>query len=165
MRVLLATGSPDLGHALSLFLSERSIHVVDVVGDLDHLLERAEAAHPDVVLVDWRLGEAAAGQTVADLMDRGDPTPVIILSTAQERSGARDSGAAACCTLGDHPDSLLAALHAVGPGPADDAGDAAGRPAPGAAEAASSSQGSDRLADSRLNGRRLRQDGDTPGMR
>ena len=89
MRVLLATDRPDLGHALSLFLSERRIQVVDVVDDSDRLLQQAEAVRPDVVLVDWRLGEAAASQTVADLMHRDDPTPVIILSTTQERSRAR----------------------------------------------------------------------------
>jgi DNA-binding response OmpR family regulator len=126
MRVLLATDRPDLGHAISLFLSERRIHVVDVVDDSDLLLQQTEAARPDVVLVDWRLGEAAASRSVADLMHRDDPTPVIILSTAQERPRARRSGAAAYATLGDHPDSLLAAIREVGPEPADDAVDSAG---------------------------------------
>jgi DNA-binding response OmpR family regulator len=123
VRVLLATDRPDLGHALSLFLSERRIDVVDVVGDFDRLLQQAEAVRPDVVLVDWRLGEVAASRTVAGLMHRDDPTPVVILSTAQERSRARATGAAAYATLGDHPDSLLAAIHEVGPGPAGDGGD------------------------------------------
>jgi DNA-binding response OmpR family regulator len=116
MRVLLATDRPDLGHALSLFLSERRIQVVDVVDDFDRLLQQAEAIRPDVVLVDWRLGEAAACETVAELMHREDPTPVIVLSTARERSRASACGAAACCTLGDHPDSLLDALNEVGSG-------------------------------------------------
>ena len=75
MRVLLATDRPDLGHALSLFLSERSIQVVDVVDDFDRLMDRAATARPDVVLVDWSLGEAVSSQMVADLMDRDDPTP------------------------------------------------------------------------------------------
>ena len=116
MRVLLATDRPDLGHALSLFLSERRIQVVDVVDDCERLIHEAEAVRPDVVLVDWRLGAAAACQTVAELMHRDDPTPVIILSTTRERSRATASGAAACCTLGDHPDSLLDALNEVGSG-------------------------------------------------
>ena len=67
MRVLLATDRPDLGHALSLFLSEQQIQVIDVVDDCGRLLQQTEAARPDVVLVDWRLGEAAAGQAIADL--------------------------------------------------------------------------------------------------
>ena len=117
MRVLLATDRPDFGHALSLFLSERRIHVIDVVADCECLVHQAEAAHPDVVLVDWRLGEAAASQTVAELMHRDDPTPVIILSTTRDRTRARASGAAAFATLGDPPDSLLAAIRDVGPGP------------------------------------------------
>jgi DNA-binding NarL/FixJ family response regulator len=116
MRVLLATDHPDLGHALSLFLSEQRIQVVDVVDDFEHLMHEAEAVRPDVVLVDWRLGAAAACETVAELMHRDDPTPVIVLSTARERSKASACGAAACCTLGDHPDALLDALLAVGAG-------------------------------------------------
>jgi DNA-binding response OmpR family regulator len=126
VRVLLATARPDLGHALALFLSERCIHVIDVVDDFDRLLAQTEAARPDVVLVDWRLGAAAASQAVVDLMQRDDPTPVIILSTAQERSRARASGAAACCTLGDTPDSLLATIQEVGAEPADEASAATG---------------------------------------
>ena len=89
-------------------------------------MQQAETVRPDVVLVDWRLGEAAASQTVADLMHCEYPTPVIILSTTQQRSRARACGAAAYATLGDHPDSLLDAIHEVGPEPAADEGDSAG---------------------------------------
>lgn len=113
MRVLVATDHPDLGHALTLFLSERRIDVLDVVADVEALHERAHAGHPDVVLVDWRLGEAVSARMVADLMDRDDPTPVVILSTAQERARARGTGAAACATLGDHPEELIATLDEV----------------------------------------------------
>ena len=126
MRVLLATDQPDLGHALSLFLSERSIQVVDVVGDSGRLLVRAKAARPDVVLVDWSLGEAVSSQMVADLMECEDPTPVIILSTTRDRSRARAAGAAAYATFGDQPDELLATLAEIGARPAGDAGAPAG---------------------------------------
>jgi DNA-binding NarL/FixJ family response regulator len=115
MRVVLATDRPDLGHALSLFLSERSIQVIDVVDDLDRLMERAVASRPDVVLVDWSLGDAVSSRMVSDLMDRDDPTPVIVLTTAQDRTRAQGSGAAAYATFGDTPDSLVAALREVGP--------------------------------------------------
>ena len=118
MRVLLATDQPALGHALSLFLSEQSIHVVDVVGDSGRLLVQAKAARPDVVLVDWSLGEAVSSQMVADLMDGDDPTPVIILSTTRDRSRARAAGAAAYATFGDRPDELLATLAEIGARPA-----------------------------------------------
>jgi DNA-binding response OmpR family regulator len=116
MRVLVATGRPDLGDALSLFLRERRIHVLDVVDDADEVLARTRSGRPDVVLVDWSLGEALSTRMVADLMQGDDPpTPVIILSTSQDRARAKACGAAACATLGDHPDSLVAALHEVGP--------------------------------------------------
>ena len=115
MRVLVATGRPDLGDALRLFLGERSIHVLGVVGAPDEVLARTRSSKPDVVLVDWNLGEAPSARMVADLMGGDDPTPVIILSTAQDRPRATASGAAACATLGDHPDTLVAALREVMP--------------------------------------------------
>ena len=117
MRVLLATDSPDLGHALTLFLSERRIQVVDVVDDADLLVAQAETARPDVVLVDWSLGDAVSCQMVEGLMCGDDPTPVIVLSTTQDRARAKAAGASAYATLGDPPDSLLAVLHEVGPEP------------------------------------------------
>jgi chemotaxis response regulator CheB len=111
---MLATDRPDLGHALSLFLAERSVQVVAVDNDFDRLMDKAAVARPDVVLVDWSLGEAVSGQIVAGLMDGDDPTPVVVLSTARDRPRARATGAAACATLGDPPDELLATLLEVG---------------------------------------------------
>ena len=110
MRVLLATDRDDLGHALHLYLTECQVDVVDVVCDHDCLVERAAAERPDVILVDWQLGEAVSPEAVADLQGGGDPTPVVILSTKGESAPARTSGAAAYATLGDHPESLLAVL-------------------------------------------------------
>ena len=115
MRVLLATDRPDLGHALSLFLTERRIDVVDVVCDADRLLARAAAEHPDVVLIDWRLGEVVSTRAVADLQGSGNPTPVVVLSTSRESAPASSCGAAAYATLGDPPDSLLKVLGEVAP--------------------------------------------------
>jgi DNA-binding response OmpR family regulator len=115
MRVLLATDRPDLGHALSLYLSERSIQVVDVVDDTGRLMDQVATSRPDVVVVDWCLGEAESSRMVADLMDGDDPTPVIVLTTAKDRTRAGACGAAAYATFGDTPDSLVAALREVSP--------------------------------------------------
>jgi DNA-binding response OmpR family regulator len=115
MRVLVATDRADLGGALTLFLSERHVHVLDVLDEADDVLARAHSERPDVVLVDWRLGEAASLRVVAELMRCDDPTPVVILSTPQERPRARETGAAACVTLGDPPDALLVCLHELDP--------------------------------------------------
>ena len=78
--------------------------MVGVVGECELAMRQAAAARPDVVLVDWRLGDEASRQMVADLMSGDDPTPVIILSTTQDRPKAKRSGAAAYATLGDPPD-------------------------------------------------------------
>jgi DNA-binding NarL/FixJ family response regulator len=117
VRVLLATDRPDLGHALSLFLTERQIDVVDVVRDADCLLARAAAEHPDVVLVDWHLGEAVSTRAVADLQGCADPTPCIVLSTSRESAPASSCGAAAYATVGDPPDALLTVISQVASAP------------------------------------------------
>jgi CheY-like chemotaxis protein len=116
VRVLLATDRPDLGHALSLFLSESQIDVldvVDVVDDADTLLARVASAHPDVIVIDGHLGVIVSTLTVAGLKGRGDPTPVVILCTNHEDDPARTAGAAAYATLGDPPQSLLTVLGEV----------------------------------------------------
>jgi DNA-binding NarL/FixJ family response regulator len=113
MRVLLATDSPDLGHALSLFLSERSIQVLEVTADPDDVIRRAAAGRPDAILVDWRLGEAVSTRVMDGLLGSEDPTPVIVLSTSQQRDEVHECGAAGYATLGDHPDSLIAVLNDV----------------------------------------------------
>jgi DNA-binding response OmpR family regulator len=113
VRVLLATDSPDLGHALSLFLGERSIQVLEVTADTDDLVRRATSGRPDAVLVDWRLGEDVSTRVVDDLMSCEAQTPVIVLSTTQQRDRAKACGAAGQATLGDHPDALIAVLNEV----------------------------------------------------
>ena len=113
MRVLLATDQPDLGQALSLFLAEQRIHVTGVVDDCDRLMTSAATSRPDVVLVDWSLGETVTTRMVADLMRGADPTPVIVLCSSGEEARARTSGATAYATLGDPPDSLLGAIRAL----------------------------------------------------
>ena len=115
VRVLLATDRVDFGHALCLYLNECDVDVVDVVDDPACLLARAAAERPDVVLVDWHLGEAVSKEAVAGLQSGGDPTPVVILSTSRDTAPAKTTGAAACATVGDRPDSLLAVLTEVAP--------------------------------------------------
>jgi DNA-binding response OmpR family regulator len=125
MRVLLVTDSPDLGQALTLFLGERHIVVLDILEDAAAAAAQTASRRPDAVLVDWRLGEAESTRMVADLMGCDDPTPVILLTSTHERARARTTGAAACATLGDPPDALLAALLEVSEG----GGSASGRAA------------------------------------
>jgi DNA-binding NarL/FixJ family response regulator len=120
MRVLLATDSPDLGHALTLFLGEHRIQVLGVTADADALVRNATAGRPDAVLVDWRLGEAISERVVNGLLNCEDPAAVIVLSTPQQRDEAMSCGAAGHATLGDPPDELLAVLNAVCGGAAGD---------------------------------------------
>ena len=117
MRVLLATDQQDLSSALRLFLTERSIELVDVVDCAQSLSSRAADCHADVVIVDSRLTDALSADLVADLQDGRKPTPVVILSTRRDQREALAAGADAMAVLGDPPDALLAALRQATGGP------------------------------------------------
>lgn len=110
MRILLATDRPDLGHALTLFLSERHFDVIAVVTDARELVTLATTTHPDIVLVDWQLAGAGSAGAVADLKSTGEPAPVIVMSTSQERALAQMAEADGHVTLGDPPEALLEVL-------------------------------------------------------
>jgi DNA-binding NarL/FixJ family response regulator len=101
VRVLVATDRPSLGAALSLFLSERDVEVVGVVGQAEDVVASSLAARPDIVLVDCHLANAGGGEVVAELKDRACAASVIVL------------GADGFATLGDTPDSLLALMREV----------------------------------------------------
>jgi len=115
LRVLLATGRPSLGAALSLFLSERQVEVVGVVAHACDVFSCAETAHADVVVVDRRLGDAAIAQAVADLGAGARRTAVIVLGSSEDTASAHVLGADAFAVLGDPPDALLALMNEVAP--------------------------------------------------
>jgi DNA-binding NarL/FixJ family response regulator len=107
---MLATDRSDLSDALRLYLSECMVDVVEVVDDPLHLLARAEAVQPDVVLVVWHSGEGVTARAVTELQRGDHATPVVVLSSSNEGAGARTLGAAAYATLGDPPSTLLETL-------------------------------------------------------
>lgn len=115
MRVLLATDRPDLGEALSLFLSEHGVDVVDLAADAQGLVGLSSATHPDVVLVDWQLAGTGAAGAVTDLKRAGEQAPIIVMSTASERPLAQMTEADGHVTVGDPPEALLQVLHEVVP--------------------------------------------------
>jgi DNA-binding NarL/FixJ family response regulator len=115
VRIVLATDRPDLGDALSLFLTDRDIEVVGVVSDASGLVALATVTHPDAILVDWQLAGAGSAGAVAGLKSTGEPAPVIVMSTSQERPLAQMAQADGYVTLGDPPEALLRTLREVAP--------------------------------------------------
>lgn len=116
MRVLLATGRPSLGAALTLYLSQHRLDVIGVVSQVRDVSASAAATRADVVLFDWHLGGADAAEAVTDLAHELSGTPVIILGSSEDDASAIVPGAAGFATVGDAPEALLALLHEVVPG-------------------------------------------------
>jgi DNA-binding NarL/FixJ family response regulator len=110
VRVLLATDRPSLGEALSLFLAEAHIEVVATAADSGALVALAAVTRPDVILVDWQLAGAGSAGAVAELKSRGEPAPIVLLSTPEEGALASMAEADDHVTLGDHPENLVKAL-------------------------------------------------------
>jgi DNA-binding NarL/FixJ family response regulator len=115
LRVLLATDRPSLGAALSLFLTERNVEVVGVVGQALDVLTRAQASHADVVVIDRRLGDAAIEEAVAELRDHAGHASVVVLGPTQDGASIGLLGADGFAVLGDPPDALLAVMREVSP--------------------------------------------------
>jgi DNA-binding NarL/FixJ family response regulator len=113
VRVLVATDRPSLGAALSLFLSERDVEVVGVVGQAEDVVASSLAARPDIVLVDCHLANAGGGEVVAELKDRACAASVIVLGFGEDAVSSHHHGADGFATLGDTPDSLLALMREV----------------------------------------------------
>ena len=84
MRILLADGHDKVRFALRTLLKQRpGLEIVGEAADLVALLCRAEAASPDMILLDWHL----SGQVTAELLrvTRETVQPEIVTIWLRER--------------------------------------------------------------------------------
>lgn len=121
MRVLLADGDPDVRGALRLLLTDDlGMRVAGEVADITDLRAQMRAAGPDLLLLDWALLGAGAGDIMADLRAQFPRLRIVVLSAHPEtRPHALAAGAAAFVSKADTPTQLvttLRALHAYGSG-------------------------------------------------
>lgn len=112
MKVVLAVRNTRLRLALDLVLSEEpGVTVVGVASETEGLLALAQAARPDLVLLEWGLSGRPTPEVLAEaralthslrcLVLGGDPT--------LEQPALR-AGACAFVLIGDPPERLLGAL-------------------------------------------------------
>jgi DNA-binding response OmpR family regulator len=99
----------------------------DEATNADELLAVAEAACPDLVVLNWRLQGLAMADLLPSLKAACPGVHVIVLSARREaRQEALDAGADAFVNKMDQPDKLLAELRSVRRAPAREPAQAAG---------------------------------------
>ena len=112
MRILLADDEPRVRFALSVLLERQpGLEVVGEALDAEDLLRQAEAACPDLVLLDWGLSGPVPEELLTDLRKARPELCVIALSGRPEaRQTALDAGADAFVCKCDSAQRLLAAI-------------------------------------------------------
>jgi DNA-binding NarL/FixJ family response regulator len=112
MRVLLADNQPKVRFALRALIEQRlGFQVIGEAVDASDLLAQANAACPDLVLLDWKLRGLAAVDLVPALRRVCPNAYVIALSGQSEaRRAALDAGADAFISKTDSPERLLAVI-------------------------------------------------------
>jgi DNA-binding NarL/FixJ family response regulator len=112
VRILLADSQPGVRFALRALLRQRpELKVVGEAVDAEDLLAQAEAACPDLVLLDWRLRGLAVADLLSALRRACPGVYVIVLSGRLEaRRAILDAGADAFVSKADSPERLLGTI-------------------------------------------------------
>jgi DNA-binding NarL/FixJ family response regulator len=117
MRVLLADDQAWLRSAVRLLLEqEPDVEIIAEAAEVKSLLAKAQALHPNLVLLDWELPgmtRFSAGRQVLLALHALSPRLyVIVLSGRPEASHTALAAGADCfVSKADPPEVLLAALH------------------------------------------------------
>jgi DNA-binding NarL/FixJ family response regulator len=119
MRILIADTQPKVRFALQVLLQRQpDLKVVGEAIDAETLLEQAEAACPDVVLLGWELPGMDMDCLVPSLRESCPGIVVIALSGRLEaHRAANEIGVDAFVSKSSPPDQLLAAIAHCGCAP------------------------------------------------
>ena len=95
MRILLVDDEEELAEPLQRILTNQK-YVVDVANSGDRGWELAQKGGYDLLILDWMMPEKSWVEICSQLRQRGDSTPVLILTakdTLDDRVAGLDSGA------------------------------------------------------------------------
>ena len=115
MRILLADDQPKVRLGLRLLLEqEQGMMVVAEAADAERLLAQVAESRPDLVVLDWGLGEAAGVEPLPALRQACPQVAVLVLSAEPEaEEAALAAGAGAFVSKADPAEKLLAAIRAL----------------------------------------------------
>ena len=117
MRIILADDQPKVRLGLRLLLEQEEwASVVGEAVEAEGLLALAEAAQPDLVLLDWSL-QASAAVDLLPALRAHCPSLIVIVLSGQPgiEDHALEAGADAFVSKADPPEKLLAAICASAP--------------------------------------------------
>jgi DNA-binding NarL/FixJ family response regulator len=114
MRILLADNQSAVRSALRLLLEQEvGVSIIGEVAEAVALLAQAEAAQPDLVLLDWELPSLLPRDLLLVLRDRCRHTIVVAMSSRPEaRWDALNAGVDGFASKGEPPECLLTILYA-----------------------------------------------------
>ena len=115
MRILVTGCRAEGRSALELFLQNRpGLDVVAEAGDIQTLLTQAEAAQPDVILLDWDLCDRPLADLISALhLLESQPGLIVINAPAESKQAALAAGADAFVVRGASPKGLLIAIESI----------------------------------------------------
>ena len=120
IRLLIADDHPVVRDGLSgMFTADPDFEVVGEAADGSEALRRAEAARPDVILMDLRMPGMDGVTAIAELAKRGNPARVLVLTTYDTDSyvlPAIEAGATGYLLKDAPRDELLRAVRAAAAG-------------------------------------------------
>ena len=115
MRILLAEDDEDLGVALADGLRHLG-HAVDLVGDGQHAATALADGDYAAAVIDWNLPRRSGPAIIAGMRQRGDATPVLLLTARDalsDRVQGLDCGADDYVVKPVHLEELAARLRAL----------------------------------------------------
>jgi DNA-binding NarL/FixJ family response regulator len=119
LRLALADDQMLVRAGLRALLEKRGLHIVVEAGDGQELLDRLAAAPVDVVLSDIRMPGLDGIAAVSALRERGDATPVLMLTTFDDAElllRATEAGAQGFLLKDAAPQDLIGAIERVARG-------------------------------------------------
>jgi DNA-binding NarL/FixJ family response regulator len=115
MRVIVADDQVEVRSAIKLILEERTgLNVIGEANDIEILVEQLSNLRPELVILDWELGQTKPGEALNIILKIKPDLPVVVLSSyPQIQKMALKAGALAFVCKSDPPESLVKAIEKI----------------------------------------------------
>ena len=112
MRVIVADDQVEVRSAIKLILEEKTgLNVIGEANDIEILVEQVTNLQPELVILDWELGQTKPGEALNVILNIKPDLPVVVLSSyPQIQNAALKAGARAFVCKSDPPESLVKVL-------------------------------------------------------